>query len=202
MATIHDIAKISGYSIGTVSRVINNRVDVSEKARKKIEAAIREQGFQPNSSARTLRQSMSSEVYIVVRGIANTFLQSLLEKTQIRICEHGESASVQFIKEAEDEVAVAAKIMQGIKPKGLVFLGGNTNTFRQTFSGFTVPSVLISVDAESRGNSLFTTIRLESAGKLDMIMRKTDDMFEFFLMSAESSGDSGPVSFQIEFFCE
>ena len=151
MATIHDIAQISGYSIGTVSRVINNRADVSEKARKKIEAVIREQGFQPNSSARTLRQSMSSEVYIVVRGIANTFLQSLLEKTQIRIGEHGESAGVQFIKETEDEVAVAAKIMQGIKPKGLVFLGGNTNTFQQTFSGFTVPSVLISVDAESLG---------------------------------------------------
>ena len=151
MATIHDIAQISGYSIGTVSRVINNRADVSEKARKKIEAVIREQGFQPNSSARTLRQSMSSEVYIVVRGIANTFLQSLLEKTQIRIGEHGESAGVQFIEEAEDEVAVAAKIMQGIKPKGLVFLGGNTNTFQQTFSGFTVPSVLISVDAESLG---------------------------------------------------
>ena len=96
MATMHDIAQISGYSIGTVSRVINNRAGVSEKARKKIEAVIREQGFQPNSSARTLRQSMSSEVYIVVRGIANTFLQSLLEKTQIRIgrdehARHGES---------------------------------------------------------------------------------------------------------------
>ena len=41
MATMHDIAQISGYSIGTVSRVINNRADVSEKARKKIEAVIR-----------------------------------------------------------------------------------------------------------------------------------------------------------------
>ena len=167
MATIHDIAQISGYSIGTVSRVINNRADVSEKARKKIEAVIREQGFQPNSSARTLRQSMSSEVYIVVRGIANTFLQSLLEKTQIRICEHGESAGAQFIKEAEDEVAVAAKIMQAIKPKGLVFLGGNTDTFQQAFSGFTVPSVLISADAESLGFdnlSSFTTDDRDAGG--------------------------------------
>ena len=42
MATIKDIARKSGYSIGTVSRVINNRADVSEIARQAIEEAIRE----------------------------------------------------------------------------------------------------------------------------------------------------------------
>ena len=60
----------------------------------------------------------------------------------------------------------------------------------------------LSVDTESRGNSLFTTIRLESAGQFDMSVRKTDGMFEFFLMSGDVSGDDGPVSFRIEFFCE
>ena len=42
--------------------------------------------------------------------------------------------------------------------------------------GVDVPG--LSVDTESRGNSLFTTIRLESAGKFDMSMRKTDGEFE------------------------
>ena len=61
----------------------------------------------------------------------------------------------------------------------------------------------LSVDAENRGNSLFTTIRVESAGKIDMTMKKTDGMFEFFLMSGSGPDDGdGPVSFQIEFFCE
>ena len=64
MATIQDIARISGYSIGTVSRVINNRADVSAEARRKIEEVIREQNYQPNSSARMLRQSISSEISI------------------------------------------------------------------------------------------------------------------------------------------
>jgi len=61
----------------------------------------------------------------------------------------------------------------------------------------------LSVDAESRGNSLFTTIRVESAGKIDMSMKKTDGMFEFFLMSGSGPDDGdGPMLFQIEFFCE
>ena len=34
--TIKDIARLSGYGIGTVSRVLNNHSDVSDKARKKI----------------------------------------------------------------------------------------------------------------------------------------------------------------------
>ena len=55
MATIQDIARISGYSIGTVSRVINNRDGVSREARSRIEEVIRDQHYQPNSNARMLR---------------------------------------------------------------------------------------------------------------------------------------------------
>ena len=74
-------------------------------------------------------------------------------------------------------------------------------SIRRDLAALDVPG--LSVDAESRGNSLFTTIRLESAGKIDMSMKKTDGMFEFFLMSGSGPDDGdGPVSFQIEFFCE
>ena len=34
--TIKDIAKLSGYAVGTVSRVLNNQPNVSETARKAI----------------------------------------------------------------------------------------------------------------------------------------------------------------------
>ena len=166
MATIQDIARISGYSIGTVSRVINNREGVSDEARQKIEEVIRSENYQPNSSARLLRQSVSSEISIVVRGISNIFLQSLLEKVQLRIREHGEVANVQFVREIDDEVAMASQIMQALKPKGLVFLGGSTKSFERQFSAVTVPSVLISSDASELGYanlSSFTTDDLGAA---------------------------------------
>lgn len=169
MATIQDIARISGYSIGTVSRVINNRADVSDEARRIIEEVIRQENYQPNSSARMLRQSISSEVSIVVRGISNTFLQSLLEKTQISIRDHGEIANVQFIRETDDEVAMAAQSVQNFKPKGLIFLGGSTRTLREEFSEIRLPSVLISVDAEGLGFdnlSSFTTDDMDAGARV------------------------------------
>lgn len=151
MATIQDIARLSGCSIGTVSRVINNRADVSEETRRRVEAVIRQQNYQPNSNARMLRRSISSEISIIVRGTGNTFLQSVLEKVQICIQEHGESANVQFVRETEDEVATAAQTMQLFKPKGLIFLGGSIQSFRNEFPKIGVPSVLISVDAGQLG---------------------------------------------------
>ena len=60
----------------------------------------------------------------------------------------------------------------------------------------------VSVDTESRGTSLFTTIRLESAGMFDMSVTKTDGLFELFLMSGETTSDEGPVFLRFEFFCE
>ena len=46
--TIKDIAKESGYSVSTVSRVLNNRDDVSPEAEKKIRRIVAEHNFVPN----------------------------------------------------------------------------------------------------------------------------------------------------------
>ena len=73
MATIKDIARMSGYSIGTVSRVINKRTDVSDQAREKIEEIIRENDYQPNTNAKRLKQTVSSEVSVIVHGNRSTF---------------------------------------------------------------------------------------------------------------------------------
>ncbi len=164
MATIQDIARMSGYSIGTVSRVINNRADVSERARKRIEEVIREQDYQPNSNARMLRQSVSSEISIIIRGTSSVFLQSVLEKTQIRVGEHGESASVQFIGETEDEVAMAVQVVQHLKPKGLIFLGGSVHNFQEEFSKIDVPSVLVSANADGLGYDNLSSFSTDDEG--------------------------------------
>lgn len=51
---IKEIAKLADVSIATVDRVLNNRKDVSEKTREKIQAIIKEHNYQPNLYARAL----------------------------------------------------------------------------------------------------------------------------------------------------
>ena len=51
--TIADVAEVAGVSVPTVSKVINGRADVSAETRRRVEAAIRENGYQrPPSTAR------------------------------------------------------------------------------------------------------------------------------------------------------
>ena len=52
--TIKDIARESGYAVGTVSRVLNNHANVSPKARDEITRAVEESGFQLNTNAKQL----------------------------------------------------------------------------------------------------------------------------------------------------
>ena len=151
MATIQDIARLSGYSIGTVSRVLNNRADVSDAARSKIEEVIKQLNYQPNASARMLRQAVSSEITVIMRGINSNFLLSILEQIQICAREYGERINVQYIRDTENEVDAAIQIVQDQKPKGLIFLGGFRDNFRKKFSAITVPSVIILNNAEDLG---------------------------------------------------
>ena len=83
MTTIKDIARLSGYSVGTVSRVLNNHPDVSQKAKEIINRIIEQENFQPNSNAKLLKQATTtSAVTVFVKGMKNVFFETLLEKIQ------------------------------------------------------------------------------------------------------------------------
>lgn len=54
MVTIKDVAKLSGVSVATVSRAINNSGYVHEDTLKKINDAVKELNYKPNETARAL----------------------------------------------------------------------------------------------------------------------------------------------------
>ena len=151
MATIKDIARLSGYSIGTVSRVINNRPDVSEAAREKISRVIEETGFQPNSNAKLLKQTSASAITIVVKGTKNFFLETILEDVQNLLKKSGEPVTVVFMDELSNEAEAAVQIALERKPKGFIFLGANLDYLRRSFGDVKIPSVVVSGNAKCLG---------------------------------------------------
>ena len=56
MSNIFDIARLSGVSKTTVSRVINNKAGVSEDTRLKVLDVIERLNYIPNQAARSLYQ--------------------------------------------------------------------------------------------------------------------------------------------------
>ena len=105
--TIKDIARESGYAVGTVSRVINNNPNVSDAARARIMEVIERYNFQPNSNAKHLKQQGSHGVAMIVKGTSNLLLASILERAQALCDEAGYPSSIYYIDEDDNEVGPA-----------------------------------------------------------------------------------------------
>src|SRR3954453_10886002 len=73
MASIKDVARLAGVSVGTASNVLNRPGSVSPERRARVERAIAELGFVRNESARHLRAGSSRTIGLVVLDIANPF---------------------------------------------------------------------------------------------------------------------------------
>ena len=67
--TIYDIAREAGVSAATVSRVLTGKAKVSEGKREKIERLIREYDYKPNALARSLRETKSRVIGMVLGSI-------------------------------------------------------------------------------------------------------------------------------------
>lgn len=80
MANINDIAKKTSFSKSTISRYLNQG-SVSDSAKKKIEEAIDEIGYIPNSYARNLKSSRTNTIGVIIPNFIgytkNTALNSI-----------------------------------------------------------------------------------------------------------------------------
>ncbi|TDQ36438.1 LacI family DNA-binding transcriptional regulator [Aureibacillus halotolerans] len=77
MATIYDIAKIAQVSPMTVSRVINNKGNVSISTQQKVEAAIAKLHYVPNDIARSLQSKHMKMLALLVTDIMNPFFTQI-----------------------------------------------------------------------------------------------------------------------------
>jgi len=164
--TIKDIARESGYAVGTVSRVLNGHPDVSQKARERILAVVEKTGFRLNSNAKHLKQQASAGVAVVVKGTMNMLFADLVEKLQALLREEGQDASVYYLDEDDNEVAYALQLCRERKPRGILFLGGDLELFRASFAPIAVPCVLLTNTARELGFqnlSSFTTDDAQAA---------------------------------------
>ncbi|MDJ0390540.1 substrate-binding domain-containing protein [Roseomonas sp. E05] len=80
--TIRDVAEVAGVGLGTVSRVINGRPEVSPELRERVLAAIRSLGYAPDAAAQSLRSGQSRSFACVVRDLTVPVLASFVDGMQ------------------------------------------------------------------------------------------------------------------------
>jgi LacI family transcriptional regulator len=147
--TIKDIARESGYSVGTVSRVLNNHPDVSEKARKKVMEVVDKYHFRLNNNAKHLKQQINSGIVIIVKGTRNMLFASMVETLQKLIREKEYACVIDYIEEDDHEVEQALQVCREKQPLGIMFLGGNLANFKERFAEVDIPCVLVTNSTET-----------------------------------------------------
>ena len=144
--TIKDLAEKTGYSVATISRVLNNQPNVSEKAREEIRKLVEECGYQINVNAKQLKQHANS-ILVVVKGTANEMFGEMVETIQTLVSKTSYPLHVDYMDEDCNEVLRAVQLCREKKPLGILFLGGNSQNFLKDFGKIEIPCVLVSNDA-------------------------------------------------------
>jgi LacI family transcriptional regulator len=88
-ASIKEVARHAGVSLGTVSNVLNRPDVVSPPTRQRVLDAIAELGFVRNDSARQLRAGHSRTVAIVVLDVSNPFFTDVVRGAEAVVEEAG-----------------------------------------------------------------------------------------------------------------
>ena len=86
-----DVAKLAGVSTMTVSRVLNENVNVTEDTRKRVMAAVDKLQYRRNEIARSLREQTSRQIGILVPNLYDPFFATCAHLISLVAKEHNYS---------------------------------------------------------------------------------------------------------------
>ena len=78
VASLKDVAQAAGVSVTTVSRFLNGSLDLPDRTRTAVEAAILAMNYLPNPHARRLSRGRSDTIGLVIPDIATPFFATLV----------------------------------------------------------------------------------------------------------------------------
>lgn len=142
--TIKDIARECGVSVSTVSRVLNDRPDVSPENRRKVLRIIQQSNYIPNNSARDLVKTKSDAIGLVVKGVSNPFYTDIIHAIEEEVTARGYTLVMQQISSCGDEIKRGAMMEREKRLRGLIFLGGRSDYTAQELALVNIPYVCCS----------------------------------------------------------
>ena len=89
-----DVAKLAGVSTMTVSRVLNENVNVTEDTRKRVMAAVEKLQYRRNEIARSLREQTSRQIGILVPNLYDPFFATCAHSISLVAKEHNYSVVI------------------------------------------------------------------------------------------------------------
>jgi DNA-binding LacI/PurR family transcriptional regulator len=149
--TIVDIAKASGVSIATVSRILNNKPDVAEETRQRILQLIEEQGFTPQLAWQQLRSGKSHFIALHYPQDFNPPSQSIITSAAMSCEDAGYSLNLIVNSLSDNELL---SIFRSGQADGIILLEILTHDCRvKLLKEHNLPFVMVGRCADNTGLS-------------------------------------------------
>ncbi|PKO14483.1 MAG: LacI family transcriptional regulator [Chloroflexi bacterium HGW-Chloroflexi-10] len=140
------IAKMAGVSRSTVSRVLNDHPNVSDDVRERVQKIIRDTGYQPNLSARSLRSRRSNIIGLVLPQTMDTLFSDpyfpVLTQGVAQACNQYKKTLALFI-EGRDSDVVQRVTQDGLLDGFVIQSGKLQESFSDKLIDSNIPFVVI-----------------------------------------------------------
>ena len=154
--SIKDIATLSGVSVATVSRVINDNGRFSEETRNKVLKVIEETGYQMNYSAKSLRMNKSFSIGILVPDISNYFFSDIVQKIEEILFAKGYSTIICNTARNNKKEIAYLRMLESKGVDGLIVISGADEFgFDYSHAHKNIPYICIDREPKNRYNTIF-----------------------------------------------
>ena len=145
MPNIKDVAKQTGLSVTTVSRVLNNRGYISEKTRKAVYGAMEALNYQPNELARALFRQRSNILGVIMPSVEHPFFGKLLQSIEKYASLAGFKIMLCLSRQDTAKEIEYLQMLQGNKVDGIILSSRSADIhayLRKEFPFVTVDRIL------------------------------------------------------------
>ncbi|WP_182563612.1 LacI family DNA-binding transcriptional regulator [Rhizobium leguminosarum] len=122
---IREVAKLAGVSTGTVSRILNDHPSVTNELRARVTAIIKDLGYMPDPSARSMRGKVSRLIGIVIPDLTNPFFAELVQSAEQAAANHGYNIIVMTSFDHAAKEADRIKQLTSRKVDGIMLVPSN-----------------------------------------------------------------------------
>ena len=150
MITMTEIARLTGVSQPTVSRVLNSNTSVKPEVREKVLACAREHNFQPNAMARGLVGSGTKLIGVVLTDISNSFFADLEKYMEQAARKKGYSLILFNSDYDREKEKHCLDVMRRYRVDGLIIVpvAEHDAAFREDIKALDIPAVAITRETD------------------------------------------------------
>lgn len=176
MATIKDVARESGLTVTTVSRVLNNRGYISDNARKKVEEAVKKLNYHPNELARSLQNRSSNTIGVIVPHIRHPYFSEMISNLENEAYKKGYKIILCNSKCIDEKEKEYIEMCTSNRVAGIILFSGNVTA--RDFTGLNIPVITMerfldggtaSIECDNHHGGMMAAQKLIDCGCMNLL---------------------------------